>query len=90
MLIGKVIGSVWATRKHPGLEGQRLLLVQGLDEAGQSLGHPFAALDTMDAGAGDVVIYATSAEAAIPFHPRIVPTDATVVGIVERVDSHDA
>ena len=44
------------------------------------------ALDAAGAGAGDVVLVATSPEAAVPFAPRTVPTDATVVGIAERVD----
>ncbi len=86
MLLGKVIGCVWATRKHEALAGQRLLLVQALDADGSPQGTPFAALDTMDGGPGDTVVYATSAEAGIPFRPRLVPTDATVVGIVEKVD----
>jgi ethanolamine utilization protein EutN len=86
MNLGRVIGSIWATRKYQSLEGKRMLLVQPLTFAGDEAGRPLIALDTMDAGPGDTVIYATSSEAAIPFRPTLVPTDATVVGIVERVD----
>jgi microcompartment protein CcmK/EutM len=84
--VGVVVGSVWATRKHPDLEGQRLLLVRRIGASGQPEGIPFAALDTCDAGPGDRVLVATSMEAAIPFRPRVVPTDATVVGVVEALD----
>jgi microcompartment protein CcmK/EutM len=53
---------------------------------GADSGQPIIALDTMDSGIEDVVIYVTSAEAAIPFQPGLTPTDATIVGIVDRVD----
>jgi microcompartment protein CcmK/EutM len=43
----------------------------------------------MDAGPTDVVVYTTASEAAIPFKPGLTPTDATVVGIVERIDHAD-
>ena len=61
-------------------------MAQPLTFAGEPHGRPFVALDTADAGVGDTVIYATSSEAAIPFQPGLTPTDATVVGIVDRVD----
>lgn len=86
MNLGRVTGSLWATRKYDSLEGKRMLIVQPLNFSGMPAGRPLIALDTMDAGPGDTVIYATSSEAAIPFRPVLVPTDATVVGIVERVD----
>lgn len=88
MKLGRVIGNLWATRKYPAFEGRRLLLVQPLTFAGKAAGTPFISLDTMDAGVDDVVIYSTSAEAAIPFRPGLTPTDATIVGVVERID-HD-
>jgi ethanolamine utilization protein EutN len=86
MNLGRVTGSLWATRKYDSLEGQRMLIVEPLTFAGASAGRPLIALDTVDAGPGDRVIYATSSEASIPFRPDLVPTDATIVGIVERVD----
>jgi ethanolamine utilization protein EutN len=88
MNIGRVIGSVWATRKDPSLEGKRMLLVQPLRADGSAAGRALAALDTCDAGPGDRVLYVTSAEAALPFRPpqNLTATDATIVGVVERVD----
>lgn len=76
---------MWATRKHASLAGQRLVLVQGLTPEGAPQGAPFVALDTVGAGPGDRVLLATSSEAAVPFLPAVVVTDATVVGVVERV-----
>lgn len=86
MNIARVIGSIWATRKYETLERQRLLIMQPLTFSGQTKGDPIVALDTVDAGAGDMVLYVSSSEAAIPFKPNLTPTDATVVGIVDCVD----
>ena len=88
MNLGRVIGSVWATRKDPSLAGKRMLLVQPLRADGTSRGRPLVALDTADAGPGDRVHYVTSAEAALPFRPPqdLTATDATIVGVVDRVD----
>ena len=89
MNLGRVIGNLWATRKYPALEGRRMLIVQPLTFTGDETGSPLIALDTVDAGEGDVVMYSTASEAAIPFRPGLTPTDATIVGIVERVDHRD-
>jgi ethanolamine utilization protein EutN len=84
--LGLVIGNVWATRKVETLKGRRLLIVQPLTFDRQNAGDPLIALDTMDAGPGDHVIYVSSAEATIPFRPALTPTDATIVGVVDSVD----
>ncbi len=86
MNLGRVIGKVWATRKYDTLEGRRLLVVQPLTFEGEARGTPIVALDTVDAGEHDRVLYVTSAEAAVPFRPALTPTDATIVGIAERID----
>jgi len=85
MNLGRVIGSVWATRKYASLHEQRMLFVLPLNFEGQKVGDPIVALDTMDAGVGDTVIYVSSTEAAVPFKPKAVPTDATIVGVIESV-----
>jgi len=89
MNLGRVIGKVWATRKYPALEGRRMLIVQPLTFTGKTTGTPLITLDTVDAGEGDVVIYSTASEAAIPFRPGLTPTDATIVGVVELIDHQD-
>lgn len=86
MNLGHVIGSIWATRKDPSLEGKRMVLLQPLNFDGTLGGRPLAALDTVDAGVGDTVMYVTSAEAAIPFDQDLTATDATVVGVVDQVN----
>lgn len=86
MYIGRVIGSLWATHKLGELDGKRMLLVQPLTFSGEILGRPLVALDTVDAGEHDVVMYVTSREAAIPF-AEMTPSDATIVGVIDRVDN---
>ncbi len=86
MKLARVVGNIWATRKDGRLESRRMLLVQPMNFRGEDRGDPIISLDTVDAGSGDVVIYTTASEAAIPFQPGLTPTDATIVGVVDRVD----
>ena len=86
MNLGRVTGKVWATRKVDSFEGRRILLVQPMSFSGNDLGSSIAALDTVDAGEGDLVMYVSSSEASIPFQPMPVPAAATIVGVVDRVD----
>ena len=87
--MARVIGTVWATRKDERFESRRMLLVQPMAFRGRDVGRPIIALDTAESGVGDVVIYTTASEAAIPFRPGLTPTDATVVGVVDRIDHQD-
>jgi len=66
-----------------------MLLVQPMSFRGRDLGRPITALDSAEAGVGDLVIFTTASEAAIPFRPGLTPTDATVVGVVDRVDHEE-
>jgi ethanolamine utilization protein EutN len=60
--LGRVIGNVWATRKTETLEGKRMLFVQPLSFSGKEVGGKIVALDTVDSGAGDTVIYVSSTD----------------------------
>lgn len=86
MKLARVTGTVWATRKDERFESRRMLVVQPMRFDGTDAGAPIIALDAAESGVGDVVIYTTASEAAIPFRPGLTPTDATVVGVVDRVD----
>jgi ethanolamine utilization protein EutN len=90
MYLGIVTGTVVAQRKASGLEGQKLLLVQPVDENGQPTGDVQAAVDTVQAGQGDLVYLVGSREAALACTPWFVPVDAAIVGIVDGVDAVDA
>jgi ethanolamine utilization protein EutN len=86
MLLGRVIGNVVATMKNSSLEGQRLLIVQPIDRNGRDKGKPVVALDSMGAGAGETIYWCRGKEASFPFLPAEVPTEATIVGIVDSID----
>mgnify|MGYP003520376739 CR=1 FL=1 len=57
MLIGRVIGNVVATKKNLKLDGEKLLLVQPLELSGAAKGAPIIAIDRMNAGSKDRVLY---------------------------------
>ena len=87
MYLGIVKGTVVAERKATGLEGKKILLVQPVDEHGKSTGDLQAAIDTVQAGEGDLVYLVGSREAALALEPWFVPVDAAIVGIVDAVDA---
>jgi ethanolamine utilization protein EutN len=89
MYLGRVIGTVVATRKYEGLEGCKLLLVQPLDDQLEPTGPVQAAVDTVKAGPDDLVYLVGSREAALALDPFFVPVDAAIVGIVDAVDTID-
>ncbi len=84
MQIARVIGDIVATRKDPGFQGVKLLLVQPLAADGSVAGRPLVAVDSVGAGVGEHVFFVRGKEASFPFHPVEVPTDAGIVGIVDH------
>jgi len=85
MYLGRVVGCVWATVKHPELVGQRMLVIQPLTPELQATGKRLVCLDATGAGAGEIVYYVKGKEASFPFLPAEPPADAAVVGIVDSV-----
>ncbi len=86
MLLGRIIGNVVCTMKDPALGGQKLLIVQPLDRKGRDKGRPIVALDAVGAGAGETIYWCRGREASFPFLPVNLPTEATIVGIVDSVN----
>jgi microcompartment protein CcmK/EutM len=76
--------------KNASLEGHRFLLVQPLDRHGHDKGKPIVALDSVGAGAGETIYWCRGREASFPFLPAEVPTEATIVGIVDTVNVPDS
>lgn len=85
MFLGRVIGCVWATAKNPSLEGLRFLLVQPLTPELKQSGKRLVCTDSTGAGAGELVYWVRGREAGMPFLPKLVPADATIVAIVDEV-----
>ncbi len=86
MDLARVVGRVVCTAKDNALRGRTLLLVQPIDEHGADHGSPLVAIDSVGAGAGENVLFVTGREASFAFLPDHVPTDAAVVGIVDKVN----
>lgn len=90
MLLGRVIGTVVATRKEAELEGLKLLLLRASDVEGNPTGGPVVAIDAVGAGLGDVVLYASGSSARQTVVTRDRPVDATIMAIVDQVAVGDA
>ena len=81
MYLAKVIGRVVSTIKDQALVGRTLLLVRRLPN-----GPALVAIDAVGAGAGETVYVCRGREAAFAFKPEEVPTEATVVAIVDAIE----
>lgn len=85
MYLARVIGRVVCTVKNEALHGMKLLLIQPITPEGHPVGKPLVAVDSIGAGAGELVFWCRGREASFPFLPREVPTDCTLVGIVDAI-----
>jgi microcompartment protein CcmK/EutM len=83
--LGRVVGRIWSSVKDPGLEAQRLLLVQPVKPDLSASGKIVICTDCTGAGTDEVVYWVRGREASFPFQPGDVPTDATIVGIVDEL-----
>jgi microcompartment protein CcmK/EutM len=84
VFLARVVGTVVATRKDPGLANTTLLVIQPLRPDRTAAGRALVAVDSVGAGTGEHVFYVRGREAALPFLPSEVPTDAAIVGIVDH------
>jgi len=86
MLIGRVVGSVVATRKDEQLEGRKLLLVQVHDHENRPKDQYVVAVDAVGAGHEDMVLYATGSSARQTELTRDRPCDAVIMAVVDSWD----
>ena len=84
MFLARVVGTVVATHKDPGLVGTKLLVLQPIKNDGTASGKTLVAVDSVGAGVTEQVFYVRGREASVPFLPDEVPTDAAIVGIVDH------
>jgi ethanolamine utilization protein EutN len=89
MMLARVIGSVVCTIKYPALEGYKLLLIQPISKEGAARGRPLVAIDAVGAGYRETVYWCRGREAALAFKGE-VPTEASIVGIVDSVTAPGA
>jgi microcompartment protein CcmK/EutM len=86
MVIGKVIGNLWATRKDEKLHGLKLLVVQHTDLQEQPKSSYVVAVDAVGAGVGDLVMVTTGSSARQSELTAGKPVDAVISGIIDRID----
>ena len=86
MFLGRIDGKVWATVKEDRLRGIRLYIMQPLDEDGNPQGESMIVVDTIGADEGDWVYWVNSTEASFVLEEPLIPSEASVVGLVDRLD----
>ena len=84
MIIGMVIGNVWATRKEDTLNGMKLMVVQRIDLANSGTHESFVAVDCVGAGIGERVLVVTGSSARKALRNQDTPADAAIVGILDE------
>jgi microcompartment protein CcmK/EutM len=84
--LGRVVGTVVATRKDERLQGAKLLVVRAQDPHGKDEANYLVAIDTVDAGPRDRVLVVTGSSARMAAGLKDCPVDAAIVGVVDAVE----
>lgn len=86
MLVGRIIGTVVSTQKDPGLLSTKLLVVEQTDMRGEPKGsHIVVAVDSVGAGVGELVLYASGSSARQTEITQNRPIDAVIMAIVDTI-----
>ena len=85
MIICKVVGHVWATKKEERLNGMKLMVVQE-DSPDKKRRDIFVAADTVGAGIGEQVLVVSGSTARKAFGREDVPADMAIVGIIDMLE----
>jgi ethanolamine utilization protein EutN len=87
VIIGRVIGDIVSTAKHPHTEGRKMQLVQPLTPDGTPRGNAIIALDTVSAAEGDMVLVVDEGNAAAQVLARERGAVRTlIVGVIDHLD----
>ena len=86
MFLGKVIGTVWSTKKDDKLVGAKFLLVRELDIDLNEMERFVVAVDSVGAGDGEVVIVASGSSSRMTAFTKDKPVDAVIMAIVDKLD----
>ncbi len=88
MILGKVIGNVVSTIKAPGYESKKILIVQPVDAKRNPSGKSFLAIDTVQAGPGDIVFIIDEGNSARTLieEPEAFTVKTVIAGIVDEID----
>ena len=86
MLLGRIVGTVVATRKDPRLEGKKLLICRPIDPDGKDEKGYIIAVDTVHAGFREHVLIVQGSSARMTEQTKNLPADAVIVGIVDSAE----
>ena len=89
MFLGKVVGTVWSTKKTPDLEGVKFLIVHPIDLDKEPTKNIVVVADRLGAGIGEVVLCAYGKAARSALGNQEMSIEAAVVGIIDRMDVQD-
>lgn len=86
MILGKVIGTVWSTRKDENLVGAKFLIVRQLDLDYKPQNNFVVAVDSVGAGVSEIVLVAQGSSARQTIITKNKPVDAVIMAIVDKLD----
>lgn len=86
MILAKVIGTVWATRKDEKLVGMKFQIVKPVDLEYKFKEGFLVAVDAVGAGAGEIVLVVQGSSARQTVLTENKPVDATIMAIVDKLD----
>jgi ethanolamine utilization protein EutN len=89
MKTGRVIGTVVSTKKVDSIKNYKILILQPLNKDGEPEGNPITAIDVARAGRGSIVLWTGGREASHALEDSFAPVDASIVGIVDRIDTYE-
>lgn len=88
MNLATVIGSLWATQKHHSFNGMKFCVIQPMDQHRKPFGKPIIAIDPDNrTGRGETVYYVDGGDAGEIWDNHKMPSDATIVGIVDSMST---
>ena len=86
MIIGRIVGNLWATRKDEKLNGLKFLIVEKQINKDVFSEELIVAADNAGAGIGDEVLITTGSSARLSIENKVVPVDMVIVGIIDKID----
>jgi microcompartment protein CcmK/EutM len=86
MLIARVIGTTVSTIKDEKLLSRKLLILRQTDEHGEQVGKPYVAVDTVDAGVGDLVLTAAGSSARQTAVTKDSPVDSVIMAVIDSLE----
>ena len=86
MFIARVVGTTISTIKDEKVKGRKLLVLKQTDQTGKMFGKPFAAVDLVDAGEGELVLTGHGSSARQTNLTKDCPVDAVIVAVIDHLE----